>query len=191
MVSLVFFPDDIDSFNTADEVNLFLGNLVRQLARKRIARRDAIALAYISQLILTSQTAMAREDAAAVEAKKEAAHDRMIASFYTRRRGRDPSSPGSQQSTAAGVAPEHRSDDPPPPAKSACPVTPARCYRVPPNGPGGCILRPCPMRPTVQPRSKPDDAAEGGSFSWSRTCLLTGDGTALAARCEGNYGYTT
>jgi hypothetical protein len=54
---------DIDSFTTADEVNLFLGNLVRQLARKRIARRDAIALAYISQLILTSQTAMARQRA--------------------------------------------------------------------------------------------------------------------------------
>jgi hypothetical protein len=52
---------DIDSFTTADEVNLFLGNLVKQLARKRIARRDAIALAYISQLLLTSQTAMARE----------------------------------------------------------------------------------------------------------------------------------
>jgi len=60
--------DDIDSFITADEVNLFLGNLVRQLARKRIARRDAIALAYISQLILTSQTAMAKEAAAEQEA---------------------------------------------------------------------------------------------------------------------------
>jgi hypothetical protein len=56
--------DNIVSFTTADEVNLFLGNLVRQLARKRIARRDAIALAYISQLILTSQTAMAKEHAA-------------------------------------------------------------------------------------------------------------------------------
>ena len=55
--------DDINSFTTADEVNLFLGNLVRQLARKRIARRDAIALAYISQLILTSQTAMTRQRA--------------------------------------------------------------------------------------------------------------------------------
>src|SRR5260370_37704014 len=54
---------DIDSFTTADEANLFLGNLVRQLARKRISRRDAIALAYISQLILTRQAAMARERA--------------------------------------------------------------------------------------------------------------------------------
>jgi hypothetical protein len=56
---------DIDSFTTADEVNLFLGNLVRQLARKRIARRDAIALAYMSQLILTSQTSMAKQRAEA------------------------------------------------------------------------------------------------------------------------------
>src|SRR5438309_9702900 len=70
---------DIDSFTTADEVNLFLGNLVRQLARKRIARRDAIALAYISQLILTSQTAMAREAAAEMEAVKQAEHVRLIA----------------------------------------------------------------------------------------------------------------
>jgi len=58
---------DIDSFTTADEVNLFLGNLVRQLARKRIARRDAIALAYISQLLLSTQTAMAKEIAAEKE----------------------------------------------------------------------------------------------------------------------------
>ena len=71
--------DDINSFTTADEVNLFLGNLVRQLARKRIARRDAIALAYISQLILTSQTAMARERAAEEEAVEKGEHDRLIA----------------------------------------------------------------------------------------------------------------
>src|SRR5260370_12934443 len=51
---------DIDSFTTADEVNLFLGNLVRQLALKRISRRDAIPLSYISQLTLTTQTAMPR-----------------------------------------------------------------------------------------------------------------------------------
>src|SRR6266403_3772704 len=70
---------DINSFTTADEVNLFLGNLVRQLARKRIARRDAIALAYISQLILTSQTAMARERAAQEETVEEAEHARLIA----------------------------------------------------------------------------------------------------------------
>src|SRR6266404_2286223 len=71
--------DDINSFTTADEVNLFLGNLVRQLARKRITRRDAIAFAYISQLIFTSQTAMARERAAQEETVEEAEHARLIA----------------------------------------------------------------------------------------------------------------
>jgi len=53
--------DNIDSFTTADEVNLFLGNLVRQLARKRISRRDAIALAYLAQLLLNSLRAMERQ----------------------------------------------------------------------------------------------------------------------------------
>jgi len=42
-------------------VNRFLGHLVKQLARKRIARRDAIALAYISQLLLNTFPAMQRE----------------------------------------------------------------------------------------------------------------------------------
>src|SRR5882757_4126204 len=72
---------DINSFTTADEVNLFLGNLVRQLARKRIARRDAIALAYMSQLILTSQTAMAKEIEAEVQAAKDAENNRLIATL--------------------------------------------------------------------------------------------------------------
>src|SRR5258708_38943917 len=71
--------DDINSFTTADEVKLFLGNLVRQLARKRIARRDAIALAYISHLILTSQTAMTRQRAALEETLEESEHTRLIA----------------------------------------------------------------------------------------------------------------
>ncbi|OLC98350.1 MAG: hypothetical protein DMG35_15465 [Acidobacteria bacterium] len=103
---------DIDSFTTADEVNLFLGNLVKQLARKRIARRDAIALAYISQLILTSQTAMAREAAAEMEAVKQAEHVRLIARLG--QGSRDLASLGNQQST--GAAPEHRNDDPQRPA---------------------------------------------------------------------------
>jgi hypothetical protein len=100
---------DIDSFTTADEVNLFLGNLVRQLARKRIARRDAIALAYISQLILTSQTAMARERGAAEnEAENVAEHARLIARLC--QGSRDLASLGTQQST--GAAAELVKDDP-------------------------------------------------------------------------------
>jgi hypothetical protein len=89
---------DIDSFTTADEVNLFLGNLVRQLARKRIARRDAIALAYLSQLILTSQTAMARQRAEEPETESKALLEGLVAGLRQRSnelalRG-NPQSPG-------------------------------------------------------------------------------------------------
>jgi hypothetical protein len=61
---------DIDDFSSAASVNLFLGNLVKQLARKRIARRDAIALAYISQLLLNSLPALERQQATDYEAAK-------------------------------------------------------------------------------------------------------------------------
>jgi hypothetical protein len=94
---------DIDSFTTADEVNLFLGNLVRQLARKRISRRDAIALAYISQLILTSQTAMARERADEPDAANEGVFASLIAGL--RRRSSELASVGNQQPTAAPAEP--------------------------------------------------------------------------------------
>jgi hypothetical protein len=81
---------DIDSFTTADEVNLFLGNLVRQLARKRIARRDAIALAYISQLILSSQTAMATEEASQKEAEN-------LGGYFLERLRRSPGASSQEQ----------------------------------------------------------------------------------------------
>jgi hypothetical protein len=53
--------DGIEDFANADSINLFLGNLVKQLARKRIGRRDAVALAYVSQLLLNSLTALDRQ----------------------------------------------------------------------------------------------------------------------------------
>src|SRR6266851_1656210 len=101
--------DDINSFTTADEVNLFLGNLVRQLARKRIARCDAIALAYISQLILTSQTAMARQRAAAEpDAANEGVFANLIASL--RERSSELASRRNQQSVGSSAEPVK--DDP-------------------------------------------------------------------------------
>ncbi|HVS88115.1 MAG TPA: hypothetical protein VHF01_07815 [Candidatus Acidoferrum sp.] len=51
----------IEDFASADAVNLFLGNLVKQFARKRIARQDAVALAYLCQLLLNSLTPLRRE----------------------------------------------------------------------------------------------------------------------------------
>jgi hypothetical protein len=55
----------IDDFTSAASVNLFLGNLLKLLARKRIRRRDAVALAYICQLLLNSLAAMNREQSRA------------------------------------------------------------------------------------------------------------------------------
>jgi hypothetical protein len=99
---------DIDSFTTADEVNLFLGNLVRQLARKRIARRDALALAYISQLILTSQSALHKEQAAQEESSEKANF------AHLRRASQDLEARGHQQPDATYA--EHAEDDPHRPA---------------------------------------------------------------------------
>jgi len=48
-------------FPTAEHLNCFLGNLVTQLAFGRIDRKDAVALAYISQLLLNTYPAMDRE----------------------------------------------------------------------------------------------------------------------------------
>ena len=70
---------DIDDFSTAGSVNLFLGNFVRQLARKRIARRDAIALAYISQLLLNSLPPLERQFAAEKESEYEQFVNRVLA----------------------------------------------------------------------------------------------------------------
>jgi hypothetical protein len=50
---------------SAASVNLFLGNLLKLLARKRIRRHDAVALAYICQLLLNSLAAMNREQSRA------------------------------------------------------------------------------------------------------------------------------
>jgi hypothetical protein len=48
-------------FPTAEHVNCFLGNLLTQLAFGRIDRRDALTLAYVSQLLLNTYPAMERE----------------------------------------------------------------------------------------------------------------------------------
>ena len=88
---------NIEDFSTAASVNAFLGNLVKQLARKRIARRDAIALAYISQLLLNSFTPLDRQLAAK---KKEADHQAFLKSFPNRRRGETSVRPGNGPASA-------------------------------------------------------------------------------------------
>ena len=51
----------VGDFSHPAHVNLFLGNLVQLVARRRIDRRDAVTMAYLCQLILNSQSARLRE----------------------------------------------------------------------------------------------------------------------------------
>jgi hypothetical protein len=62
-----------ETFSTPATVNLFLGNLLKQLAQGRIPRRQATAMAYISQLILNSLSVMQRQEKDAQAAKAQAA----------------------------------------------------------------------------------------------------------------------
>jgi hypothetical protein len=59
-----------ENLSTAASVNLFLGNLLKQVAHNRISRKNAIAMAYISQLLLNSISVMQRQarDADAAQA---------------------------------------------------------------------------------------------------------------------------
>ena len=62
-----------ETFSSPATVNLFLGNLLKQLAQGRIPRRQATAMAYISQLILNSLSVMQRQEKDAQAAKAQAA----------------------------------------------------------------------------------------------------------------------
>ena len=66
---------DLTDFSTPQAVNALLGNLVRQLARKRISRLDAVAIAYVSQLLLGSISSMDRHDAALRAAEDAGTND--------------------------------------------------------------------------------------------------------------------
>jgi hypothetical protein len=69
---------DIDSFVSADEINTLLGNVVRKLARKRIERKDALAIGYLSQLLLSSLLVMRKEQ----QTVREANETRELEQFF-------------------------------------------------------------------------------------------------------------
>lgn len=58
-VAELFGP--LDDFCSPANVNLFLGNLLKLMARKKIDRRDALAQAYVCQLLLNTFPHMRRE----------------------------------------------------------------------------------------------------------------------------------
>jgi hypothetical protein len=49
------------NLNTADRVNALLANVVKQLARQRIDRRDALAIGYLAQLLLNTVPGVQKE----------------------------------------------------------------------------------------------------------------------------------
>ena len=51
----------LKDFSSPASVNFFLGNFLKLMARKRIDRRDALAQAYICQLLLNTFPHMRRE----------------------------------------------------------------------------------------------------------------------------------
>jgi hypothetical protein len=51
----------VGDFETPEDANIFLGNLLQEMALNRIDRREAVAMAYVSQLILNSNLAMDRQ----------------------------------------------------------------------------------------------------------------------------------
>jgi hypothetical protein len=102
---------DIQDFSTADSVNVFLGNLVKQLAHKRIARRDAVALAYISQLLLNSLSALSRElRSEKVDDPADDPTDLVLSMFRRRDRDDDPNETPNHQYENQSANSEHNAN---------------------------------------------------------------------------------
>jgi len=91
----------IENFSSAASVNLFLGNLLKQVARRRIPRRDAVALAYISQLLLNSLPALERES----EAEQDAAAGQFLINDIVRSRHARLAEQQSKETASADIVP--------------------------------------------------------------------------------------
>jgi hypothetical protein len=85
----------LNNFSTAAAVNQLLGNLVIQLAHKRIERRDAIAIAYMCQLLLMSLSPLKKELRAEEAKEEEFNHAEFVASMWKTMRS-DPAKRPSQ-----------------------------------------------------------------------------------------------
>ncbi|HEY6384783.1 MAG TPA: hypothetical protein VIX91_03785 [Candidatus Acidoferrum sp.] len=89
----------LNDFSTAAAINQLLGNLVIQLAHKRIVRRDAIAIAYMCQLLLNSLSPLKKELRGDDDKEEEFDHAEFVAARWKTMR----SDPG-----------QHHSQDPQP-----------------------------------------------------------------------------
>lgn len=98
----------INDFTDAASVNRFLGNLARMVVLRRIPRRDAVVLAYISQLLLNSQSAqdrgeLLRYQLELLREKNDPTPKRLIWDFPIRHSVDQPKKSGSNQNPDANT----------------------------------------------------------------------------------------
>ena len=119
----------VSDFTDPPSVNRFLGNLIKLVAVKRIPRKDAVALAYISQLILNSQAAQDRRELIRLQiADLDAQHQkhlptRVIWDLPVRRKS--PQEQEAQEANAGKAGPSQA------PQPSPRPLP--RCFRISSN----------------------------------------------------------
>lgn len=77
-------------------MNALIGNLVRQVAYNRIDRKDAMALGFLSQLLLSSLTPLDKQ----IEAEEEAERQREFARQTKERRAAYVAQQAAQQEAA-------------------------------------------------------------------------------------------
>jgi hypothetical protein len=78
------------NLNTADRVNALLANVVKQLARQRIDRRDALAIGYLAQLLLNTVPGVQKEYQAIRAAEAKQTLHRSLAESQARFRSGQP-----------------------------------------------------------------------------------------------------
>jgi hypothetical protein len=108
----------VTDFTDPPSVNRFLGNLLKLVAVKRLPRRDAVAMAYISQLILNSQAAQDRRELmrlqiADLDAKRQKSLPTRVIWDLPRPK------PQEQEASAGKDRPSEAPQPPPVPAASA------------------------------------------------------------------------
>ena len=77
--------DGTGNFNTADRVNALLANTVKQFARQRIDRADALAMGYLAQMLLNTVPGVQKEYQAIRNAEARQALRKSIAESHARR----------------------------------------------------------------------------------------------------------
>lgn len=139
----------VSDFNDPPSVNRFLGNLLKLVAVKRVPRKDAVALAYISQLILNSQAAQDRRELMRLQIadldaeRQKSLPTRVIWDLPVRRK------PPEQEANAGKAAP---SEAPQPSPMPAAPVASASAHTdnhaaAPPAPPLGASSPSAPTSP--------------------------------------------